>query len=255
MVCLLFVIFIILWFLMSCVCKVLYNFPMLSTLRQTPLFKLWPLKPLLEVLALSREIQIAVGQPVIRQGEIFKGLFVILSGSVEVEAAQGDGKRFIQRYAQPGTAFGFMSVFDAKSSPYSYIAHEQARILFIRKEDFIAVLTKNHQLWLSVAQHLADLLRVALDTVQEKTFEAVRARLARTLVTLAQTRGKHEKSEARSIRITQENLAGLLGVSRQSVSKELKRLEREGLIRIRYGEISFDGEGALTQVAEWQRRA
>lgn len=217
--------------------------------RNTPIFKLWPESLLQELLKDAREIRVAAGKPVIRQGEVFKGLYVILSGRVEVEAAQGDGKRFIQRFAQPGTAFGFMSVFDAKSSPYTYVAHEQARMLFIRKTDFIAVLSRNPQLWLSVARHLADLLRVALDTVQEQTFEAVRARLARALLSLAQSHGEGGDSNPQGVRITQENLAGLLGVSRQSVSTELKRLEREGLVHIRYGCIELVDDEALERAA------
>jgi CRP-like cAMP-binding protein len=221
---------------------------LLGMLGKTPLFKFWPQRPLQNLLSVSHQIDIAAGKPVIRQGEVFKGLFVILSGSVEVEAAQGNGRQFIQRYAKPGTAFGFMSVFDAKSSPYSYIAHEQARLLFIRKADFIAVLTKNPSLWLSVAQHLADLLRVALDTVQEQTFEGVRARLARSLLSLAQSR-EQDTPKLRSLRYTQEDLAGLLGVSRQSISKQLKRLEREGLIRILYGKVELNDEDGLKHIA------
>ena len=213
-------------------------------LRRTPVFRQWPETHLRELAAVGRTIRAGAGKAVIRQGELIGGIYVLLSGSIEVYALQEDGKRYIRRYAQPSSAFGFMGVFDAKGSPYSYVAHEPTELIFIRKAAFIGLLMRHPELWLSVAQQLADFQRVALDVVQEHIFEGLRTRLGRALLSLAGTESGRSGVQGRDVRITQDNLASLLGVTRQSVSKELKRMERAGLVRIGYGHIAvLDASG------------
>ena len=216
------------------------------TFSGTPVFRQWPEKHVQELVASAPEIRAAKGKAIVRQGDTFRGLYLVLSGSVEVSAAGASGRRYIHRYARPGTAFGFMSVFDPQPSPYSYVAHEPTRMLFIRTETFIATLMRHPELWLSVARHLAGFQRVALDVVQEQVFEGIRPRLARALLSLS--RAWATAPAEPGLQITQDELAGLVGVSRQSVSKELKRLEREGLVRIGYARIAVPDAAALERV-------
>lgn len=218
------------------------------TFAGTPVFRQWPERHVQELVAAAPEIRAAKGKAIVRQGDTFRGLYLVLSGSVEVSAAGASGKRYIHRYARPGTAFGFMSVFDPQPSPYSYVAHEPTRMLFIRTETLIATLMRHPELWLSVARHLAGFQRVALDVVQEQVFEGIRRRLARALLSLARAWAKDPADGRAGLQITQDELAGLLGVSRQSVSKELKRLEREGLVRIGYARIAVPDAAALERV-------
>jgi CRP/FNR family cyclic AMP-dependent transcriptional regulator len=219
-------------------------------LRRIPVFRQWPEAQLEEICAGAREIRAEAGKAVLRQGQVVDGLYVIVAGSLEVGTAQRDGRRYIRRYAEPGSAFGFMSLFDGQGSPYSYVAHDPAQLLFIEKSVLLAVLMRHPGLWLSVAEVLARFQRVALAVLEERIFESLRVRLARALVSLANAYGTREGEHAGiAIRITQDNLGSLLGVTRQSVSKELKGFEREGLIAIEYGRIVLADTAALEEMA------
>jgi CRP-like cAMP-binding protein len=214
------------------------------------LFGQWPAQEIQSLCEATRVLYVSVGQVLIAQGQVLNGLYVIGAGSVEVGSIHDDGRRYVRRYAQPGMLFGLVSVLDGEGSPYSYTAHEPTTILFIPKAAFLSILSRHAELWPSVAHHLASFQRMALATIDEHMFETLQIRLARALVSLAKVYGTHDAvGVAIRIRMTQDNVASLLGVSRQSVSKELKRLEQNGLIRIDYGRITLIDPEAIERAA------
>ncbi|TAK80554.1 MAG: Crp/Fnr family transcriptional regulator [Betaproteobacteria bacterium] len=221
------------------------------TIRIFRLFKHWPQEPLNELCASIRLIRVGRGETVIRQGEVVRGLYGIVTGRVEIGSAQLDGRRYIRLFGAAGQNFGFLSMFDGKGSPYFYTAQEPTTILFVDKSAFLSLLSRHPKLWLSVAQELAHLQRTTIAAIQEQIFESLHVRVARALVSAAKTYGLPDGSvSAVNIKLTQDAIAALLGVTRQSVSKELKSFEHAGLVKINYGQITLANPQALERIAQ-----
>ena len=188
---------------------------------------------------LARVLTVGPGQAIVRQGEIVDGLYGVISGRVEIGSSSADGQRFIRRFGEPGQIWGFLSVFDGQGSPYFYFAHDTARILFIQKSDFLKFLDEFPEVWVKVVRELTRVHRQTLQDIEELLFANLSSRLARLLLSLGKSNEDKDAPQGSRLKITQEQLAALLGVTRQSVSKELRALEAEGIIGISYRGISI----------------
>ena len=221
------------------------------TLATVDPFREWPAASLRMLGTAARTLELAVGQTLVAQRQQVKGIYVIASGDIEVGTVSDDGRSYVRRFAHPGMLFGMISVLDGQGSPYSYIAHERSTLLFVPKDALLSALAHRPILWESVARFVAGFQRKALAAIDENMFVPLRNRLARTLVTLAMTRGApaHPPAVAVRVRTTQHDVANLLGVSRQSVSRELKLLERQGLVRIDYRAITLLDPSAVGRYA------
>ena len=179
------------------------------------------------------------GQVIVRQGEVVDGLYGVISGRVEIGSSSADGQRFIRRFGEPGQIWGFVSVFDGQGSPYFYFAHDTARILFIQKSDFLKFLDEFPEVWVKVVRELTRVHRQTLKDIEELLFANLSSRLARLLLSLGKSNEDKDAPQGSRLKITQEQLAALLGVTRQSVSKELRVLEEERIIETSYRGISI----------------
>lgn len=184
----------------------------------------------------SKLLRVPAGRTVIRQGEEVTGLYGIISGRIEISSTLANGRRFIRRFGEPGQIWGFVGIFDGKGSPYFYIAQEPSQILFVPKSRFLQLLENNPGFWTTVARQLSAIHRSTLADIEEQLFSDLSGRLLRILRSLGTAYGTKE-GDFISIKITQEDLAAMVGVSRQSVSKGLAQFEQRKLIKIGYRRI------------------
>ncbi len=219
-------------------------------IRLSRLFSAWPEELAREVSARARIIRAAAGDKFVRQGQVLEGLYVIVSGCVEIGSDRSDGRRYVRRYAEPGYIFGFPSIFDGKGTSFFYVAHQATQLVLVQKSVFLSILERHPQLWRSVVREVVGNQRLVLSAIEEWMFEGLRVRLTRLLVSLATAFGTRETAgTAIQIRLTKDDLGDLLGVTRQSVSKELRRLEREGLVISAYGRLTLIDQAALGRIA------
>lgn len=196
---------------------------------------------------LARVLTAAPGHAIVRQGQAVDGLYGVISGRVEIGSSSADGHRFIRRFGEPGQMWGFLSVFDGQGSPYFYFAHDTAQLLFIQKSDFMEFLDEFPDMWVSVVRELTRVHRETLKDIEELLFANLKVRLARLLLSLGKSNEDKDAPHGGRLKITQEQLAALLGVTRQSVSKELRALEDARIIEISYRGISILDAAALRE--------
>ena len=146
------------------------------------------------------------------------------------------GKQITLTYVEPGIWFGDVAMFDGDRRTHDAYAHGPTTILCVARADFQKILAAHSELYEALLKLQARRIRLLFGQVEDLNTLPLRARLAKQLGHLVRSYGVPSLSSDDEWRITlqlaQEELAQLLGASRQRVNQELKTMEREGIIRI-----------------------
>ena len=157
----------------------------------------------------------------------------VAQGSVRVSSVSLAGKEVTLTYVEPGVWFGDISLFDGLPRTHDAHAHGATTLLVVRKPDFLQILPAHVELYDALLRLNCRRLRLMFDVVEDLNTRPLAARLARQVLLLARSYGLPQGEEIRiGLALAQEDLAQLLGASRQRVNQELKALERAGALRI-----------------------
>ncbi len=175
-------------------------------------------------------------------------------GAVRVSSTSISGKQITLTYVEPGIWFGDVSIFDGDRRTHDAYAHGDSTILCVAKADFKKILSNHVELYEAMLRLHARRIRQLYGLVEDLNTLPLRARLAKQLLHLVRSYGVPSLSNAREIRIglqlAQEELAQLLGASRQRVNQELKSMEREEAIRIEPGGLVVRDREILMRIIE-----
>eukprot|EP01032_Pedospumella_encystans_P012278 gene12278-14216_t len=171
-------------------------------------------------------------------------------GAVRVSSTSVSGKQITLTYVEPGIWFGDVSIFDGDRRTHDCYAHGDTTTLNVAKADFKKILSQHVEFYEAMLRLQSRRIRQLYGLVEDLNTLPLRARLAKQLNHLLRSYGVPSLSDAKAIRISlqlaQEELAQLLGASRQRVNQELKQMEREQIIRIEPGGlVVLDREGLL----------
>ena len=174
-------------------------------------------------------------------------------GAVRVCSTSLTGKQVTLTYVEPGIWFGDVAIFDGDRRTHDAYAHGPTTILGVNRGDFQKILSQHPEFYDALLQLQARRIRLLFGQVEDLNTLPLRARLAKQLAHLARSYGAQcpESEEVRiTLQLAQEELAQLLGASRQRVNQELKTMEREGVIRIEPAGLVVRDRFALRRKAE-----
>ena len=175
-------------------------------------------------------------------------------GAVRVSSTSISGKQVTLTYVEPGIWFGDVSIFDGDRRTHDAYAHGECTILCVARADFKKILAAHVELYEAMLRLHARRIRQLYGLVEDLNTLPLRARLAKQLIHLVRSYGVASLSNAQEMRISlhlaQEELAQLLGASRQRVNQELKSMEREQTIRIEPGGLVVRDRDALMRIVE-----
>ncbi len=175
-------------------------------------------------------------------------------GAVRVSSTSISGKQVTLTYVEPGIWFGDVSIFDGDRRTHDAYAHGECTILCVAKADFKKILAAHVELYEALLRLHARRIRQLYGLVEDLNTLPLRARLAKQLLHLVRSYGVPSLSDASEMRISlhlaQEELAQLLGASRQRVNQELKSMERESSIRIEPTGLIIRNRAALMRIVE-----
>ena len=176
----------------------------------------------------------AAGETVFGEGEPCSGLYVVEQGQVRIFKSSASGREQVLSIDGPGSSIAELPVFDGGSYPASAAAIGDATLLFVSKQDFQALCLAHPQVALKVLRVVGARLRRLVGIIEELSFTTVRHRLASFLVRLAQKEGKRTAAEGVeiSLPVSNQELASQIGTVRELVSRNLSRLQAEGMIKI-----------------------
>jgi CRP-like cAMP-binding protein len=175
-------------------------------------------------------------------------------GAVRVSSTSLSGKQITFTYIEPGIWFGDVAILDGDRRTHDVYAHGDTTILCVAKADFHKILSQHVEFYDAMLRLQSRRIRQLFGLVEDLNTLPLRSRLAKQLLHLARSYGVPSLSNAQETRIglqlAQEELAQLLGASRQRVNQELKAMERSDAIRIEPGGIVIRNRDALMAITE-----
>jgi CRP/FNR family transcriptional regulator, cyclic AMP receptor protein len=185
------------------------------------------------ILARANVRRLADGAPLAAKGTPAEDWTGVAKGAVRVSSVSLSGKQVSLTYVEPGTWFGDIALFDGLPRTHDAHAHGPTTLLVVRKADFKELLSQHVELYDALLRLNCRRLRLMFNLIEDLNTKPLAARLAKQLLLLAKSYGIAQGEEIRiGLQLAQEDLAQLLGASRQRVNQELKELERDGVLRV-----------------------
>ncbi|HTT25164.1 MAG TPA: Crp/Fnr family transcriptional regulator [Candidatus Sulfotelmatobacter sp.] len=173
------------------------------------------------------------GETLFSEGDQCHGLFVVATGRIRIFKLSPSGREQVLAVEGPGSSFAELPVFDGGVYPASASALEDAEVLFISRKDFQNYCREHPEVALKVLAVVGARLRRLVGIIEDLSFTTVRQRLISLLLRLAQGSGTATKRGVRvELTTTHQDLAAELGTVRELVSRNLSRLQAEGLLEV-----------------------
>ena len=203
------------------------------------------------ILARAYVRRLADGAPLASRGTAAEEWCGVAKGAVRVSLVSLSGKQVTLTYVEPGTWFGDIALFDGLPRTHDADAHGETTLLAVRRADFKELLTLHSELYEALLRLNCRRLRLMFNHFEDLNTRPLAARLAKQILLLAKSYGIEQGEEIRiGLQLAQEDLAQLLGASRQRVNQELKGFEREGAVRVEPTRLVVLSQNKLMAIAE-----
>ncbi len=204
---------------------------------------------LADQMLLSAEVRrLADKQALFLRGDAPSGLYGVLEGSLRVTGLTDAGKEAILTLLQPLAWFGEIALFDGLPRTHDVVAEGPATLLHVPQHALDAILANHPEYWREFGLLMALKLRLAFIGIEDLSLLSADARMARRLVYLAQGRMPQMAAGRVRIDVSQEQLALMLALSRQTANKILKGFEQDGAVLVHYGHIEVLDLAKLKQL-------
>jgi CRP-like cAMP-binding protein len=167
-------------------------------------------------------------------------LFILKSGLVKITIEDHSGREIILRILYPTDFFGEMALIDGMPRSATVTTQEPSDALIIYRDQFVALIEKSPKILLDMAAVLSRRLRKVNELIRSLAFFDVYGKVARVLLNLATERGRQtEHGTVIDLRLTQQELAELAGMSRETMTRTLRDFQQAGCVRIDSGIITI----------------
>jgi CRP-like cAMP-binding protein len=206
-----------------------------SVLKGIPFFSTLSDEELQKLEASLRHRRYRRNEVIFHRDDPGNSLYVIRTGTVKIALRSEEGKEVILTLLGAGDYFGELAILDGEPRSADAIAAEACETLILPREAFLAFVTQAPGVAVRLLETMSrHYVRRLTDTVYDAAFLDVPARLARTLVHLIETQ---PQAAAGEIALTQNDLASMVGATRESINKWLGYYERQGWLKRERGSI------------------
>lgn len=221
----------------------------LHIIQQSELFAGLEESLLREIVTASKNIHISAGEILFQQGDPADAIWGVITGRVNETIRNEDGREMTLDTIEAGDVFGEVAVLDWGRRRVEAVAVDDSYLFSISRQHFLELLHSSPELCFRVFGLLCSHLRGTTKSLEETALQKFPARLAKKLLILAASNGDiHGESEVQSetatMDISQNELARLTGVHRETVNRHLRRWEKKGVIKLARQQIQLlDAEG------------
>ena len=199
-----------------------------EVLRSIPLFRMINEADLTEIAELLIERRYLSRATIFEEGSVGEYMYVIREGQVKVSKMSDDGREKVLEMLGPGDFFGEMALLDRAPRSASVKATTDCVLLALSRNDFIALLRRNPEISLELVRELARRLRETDEEVRGLLFERVEGRTRRVLRRMATQPAPGRPHLLSTGSVTHQQLADLVGTSRETITRVVKSLKRRG---------------------------
>jgi len=201
-----------------------------AVLKAVPLFTSFPDDQLRMLTTMVTRRSAARSTTIMAGGDATDSLYIVLSGRLKVMMSDAEGKEVILSILGPGEFFGEMGLIDDSPRSASVVAMESCELLSVTKRDFKKCLAENFEMSMAVMRGLVRRLREADRKIGSLALLDVYGRVARLLLDMSET-VNGEKVVTK--RLPKQDIAKMIGASREMVSRVMKDLQMGGYIEVR----------------------
>jgi len=214
-----------------------------EALRETVLFSSLSLAELEELAGLTTEHRYQAGDYIFWEGDSGEYLYTVVEGRVKISKLSLQGKEVIIAFFNPGEMFGEVALFEGRVYPASAQATTIARVLAIRRHDFLRLVSKHPQMAMVIIGVLSGRLREAQWRLKDLALERADQRLARVLMMLSAKLGE-------TLPFTRQEIADMAGTTTETAIRFLSRLKDGGIISSDRGKIVILNKVRLKLISE-----
>ena len=177
--------------------------------------------------------------------------YAVARGAMRISSVSLSGKQVSLTYVEPCHWFGDIALFDGLPRTHDATTHGPTTLLVIRRPDFNELLSRHVELYDALMRLNCRRLRLMFNVYEDLNTKPLAARLAKQVLMLAKAYGVRQGEEIRiGLQLAQEDLAQLVGASRQRVNQELKNFERELAVRVEPTRLVVLDQEKLARIAE-----
>ena len=199
-----------------------------EALRGIPLFRNLAEKDLADIAGLLIDRKFPRDAVIFEDGSLGDYMYLIQEGQVKITKMSEDGREKILEMLGPGDFFGEMALLDREPRSASVKTTTACVLLALSRMDFLGLLKQDHELTLELLRELARRIRETDEQIRGLSFERVESRARRLLARLAKEKVPSRADRMATSPITHQQLADLVGTSRETITRIVKDLKDEG---------------------------
>lgn len=202
------------------------------------------------LVARARMRSFEAGDTIFLMGAQHDSMLAVLSGQIKISMTSSEGKEIVLAILHPGEVFGEIAMLDGKPRSADAKALTDCSLAVLDRRDVLATLEANPGVWRGFIEVLCSRLRRTDEHLVELALLGLPARLAKALLRVIDGQGERTpKADGRGSRLSQHELANLVGATRENVNKCLQEWRRDGIIRVEKRVISIADRAALEALA------
>lgn len=188
---------------------------------------------------------------IFQKGDPGDSMMAVVRGRVKICTYSADGKELVLNIIDRGGLFGEIAVLDGQPRSGDAVALEETELLVLERNRLMPFLTANPEIATRLLTVLCQRLRQTSEALEDALLRDAPSRVARGLLRLAVTFGKEEPGGMRlDIRLSQQQIGNLIGISRESINKYIVEWSRAGHLAIKNGFITITNRDTLESLAE-----
>src|SRR5467141_826191 len=220
----------------------------LAVLRKHPIFCDLDAEAFEQLCRYAKHSTLKRGTTIVSKGDPGNSLIAVISGTVKISVSSPDGRSAILNLIGPGEIFGEVAVLDGLARTADATANTNCEIFIIDRREFIPFVRSQPALAMKFIELLCARLRWTSDQVEEVILQDLPGRLASALLRLTE---KHKLAPGgRTIAVTQQEISEMVGMTRESINKQLRAWAARNWVRLEHGAIVVLDTESLRELAE-----
>jgi CRP/FNR family transcriptional regulator, cyclic AMP receptor protein len=207
----------------------------LAVLRKHPIFCDLDAEAFDQLCRYAKQATLKRGATIFSKGDPGNSLVAVISGTVKISISSADGRSAILNLIGPGEIFGEVALLDGQARTADAIANTNCEIFVIDRREFLPFVRSQPELAMKFIELLCARLRWTSDQVEQVILQDLPGRLASALIRLTE---KHKLAQGgRTIAVTQQEISEMVGMTRESINKQLRAWATRNWVRLEHGAI------------------